>query len=469
MSLSNIIIFVGLVFLTAPLIKKRGRKLLILILSLFAIYWLQPASPIRNFDFWLPTFSITTATMTWAYTRPEKGALKKSDIQTGGLITAVIILIASTRYFAPLCCLTASRPPQITQVLIALFAIILLVQIVNHWISGNKNLILTPIIKLIVLFVLLKSESLSLWASMGLRSLTGQSTNLATAFDIRWLGFSYIAFRLLHTLRDRISGRMPEVSLGNFISYIIFFPSLTAGPIDKIQRFHKDLENTFILNSEKLFLAGKRIFIGVFMKFVIADSLALFALNPSNNLETFTSFWMWILTYAYAFRIFFDFAGYTQIAIGMGMLFGIQLPENFNQPYRKNNLTAFWNSWHMSLAQWFRGYFFNPLTRAFRAKKVSIPTIIFVGQISTMVLIGLWHGVSWNFAIWGLWHGIGLFIHNRWAEFTKTRKIISNPKLSNLLGILLTFHFVLLGWVWFALPNPSDALHTFKILFGVGV
>lgn len=468
MSLSNILIFVGLALISAPLIKNRGRKLLLLVLSLVAIYWLQPATPIRNLDFWLPTATISITLFTWAYTRKEKGALKKADVLTGLIITSVILIIALTRYYAPLCCLIPSRPPQLSQVLIGLIGIILLMQAINHWISGNTDLIKTAVIRLIILFILLKTESLALWASTGLRSLTGQSTELATAFDIRWLGFSYVAFRLIHTLRDRINGRLPETSLGNFMTFIIFFPALTAGPIDKIQRFTKDLETDFKLNAAHFITAGQRIVIGVFMKFAIADSLAIFALNPSNNLETQSTLWMWVLTYAYAFRIFFDFAGYTQIAIGIGMLFGIQLPENFNQPYRKTNLTAFWNSWHMTLAQWFRGYFFNPLTRAMRSRKISIPTVIFVGQISTMVLLGLWHGITWNFVIWGLWHGIGLFLHNRWAEFTKTRPPISNQKISNGLGIFFTFHFVLLGWVWFALPGPSDALYTFRILFGFG-
>jgi D-alanyl-lipoteichoic acid acyltransferase DltB (MBOAT superfamily) len=314
--------------------------------------------------------------------------------------------------------------------------------------------------------VILKTETLTQAASQVLRSLSGQNPNLATPYDIRWLGFSYIAFRLLHTLRDRINGRLPEVSLRDFLTYTIFFPALTAGPIDKIQRFVKDLEQDFTLNAEQLLESGIRILTGIFIKFAVADTLALFALNETNSLQTESSLWMWVLTYAYAFRIYFDFAGYTHIAIGIGMLFGMQLPENFNQPYLKPNLTQFWNSWHMTLAQWFRAYFFNPFTRALRERKVRIPVIILFGQLGTMVLIGLWHGVTWNFVIWGLWHGLGLFIHNRWAEFNKTRSVIKNQKLANLLGILITFHYVLLGWVWFALPTLDQALRTFIIMFG---
>jgi len=154
----------------------------------------------------------------------------------------------------------------------------------------------------------------------------------------------------------------------------------------------------------------------------------------------------------------FDFSGYTDIAIGLGRLLGIKLPENFKAPYLKPNLTQFWNNWHMTLTQWFRAYFFNPVTRALRSgkKKFSIPSIVFITQMGTMVLIGLWHGVTWNFVAWGVWHGLGLFVHNRWSEWTKGRFAtlpMGWQKALNVGGVLLTFHFVAIGWVFFALPS----------------
>src|SRR5512141_411437 len=105
----------------------------------------------------------------------------------------------------------------------------------------------------------------------------------------------------------------------------------------------------------------------------------------------------------------------------MGRLLGIRLPENFAAPYLKPNITQFWNSWHMTLTQWFRSYVFNPLTRAMRSSKEPLPTILIllVAQISTMALIGLWHGITLGFVFWGLWHGLGLFIQNRWSDFIK--------------------------------------------------
>jgi D-alanyl-lipoteichoic acid acyltransferase DltB (MBOAT superfamily) len=180
------------------------------------------------------------------------------------------------------------------------------------------------------------------------------------------------------------------------------------------------------------------------------------------------------LLYAYTFRLYLDFSGYTDVAIGLGRLFGIRLPENFSRPYLRENLTAFWNSWHMTLAGWFRGYVFNPLTRALRSARRPLPTgvIIFAGQMTTMILIGLWHGIAWNFALWGAWHGIGLFVHNRWADYRKARgprptRTGSGLRLAALGGILVTFHFVTLGWLWFALPSPELSWQVLLGLFGI--
>ena len=230
---------------------------------------------------------------------------------------------------------------------------------------------------------------------MFLRNLMHRPIDNASALDLRWLGFSYIAFRLIHVLRDKQLRRLPELSLPEFATYVVFFPTLAAGPIDRAERFAKDLQKEFALTQDETLLAGQRIVIGLFKKFVIADTLALLALNDTLATQVHTTGWMWIILYAYAFQIYFDFSGYTDIAIGIAQLVGIKLPENFLSPYTKPNLTQFWNSWHITLTQWIRSYFFNPFNRWIRGYK-SIPTwmMILLGQLSTMLLIGLWHGIT---------------------------------------------------------------------------
>ena len=124
---------------------------------------------------------------------------------------------------------------------------------------------------------------------------------------------------------------------------------------------------------------------------------------------------------AYAFRLFFDFSGYSDIAIGIGILYGIQLPENFDRPYLRPSLASFWQSWHITLSNWVRFYVFSPLSRALLMRKVSPLAAVFVAQLATMVIIGLWHGVQWTFVVWGIWHGVGLFIHKMWSDRTRKR------------------------------------------------
>ena len=139
----------------------------------------------------------------------------------------------------------------------------------------------------------------------------------------------------------------------------------------------------------------------------MADLLAVISISDMLVPQVKGAGWMWLFLYAYSFQIYFDFSGYTDVAIGLGRLLGFRLPENFAAPYLKPNLTQFWNSWHMTLTQWFRSYFFNPLTRALRSgKRLSIWIIIFVTQISTMILIGFWHGGTLNLYFVGrmAWH-----------------------------------------------------------------
>jgi D-alanyl-lipoteichoic acid acyltransferase DltB (MBOAT superfamily) len=178
----------------------------------------------------------------------------------------------------------------------------------------------------------------------------------------------------------------------------------------------------------------------------------------------------WILLFAFSLQIYFDFSGYTDIAIGLGRFFNIQLPENFNRPYLKSNLTQFWSNWHMTLTNWFRAYFFNPLSRSLRKKKTPAITILLLTQVSTMVLVGLWHGVTFNFVLWGLWHGLGLLIQNRWSGWFKGKFPPSDKawvqQLRTSAGVLLTFCYVTLGWIWFVLPTPGLAWEFIRILFG---
>ena len=450
-----------------------------LVASLLAIFWLQPSTPIRNLDFWLPTLSILLTIFVWAVTQApnRQDKISRWGVLAFLVIVITVLLIGITRYLGPACCLTKSRPPEFWRIGlvlclgIAFAAIPLWIKALHRFLPSLSIFI---ILIILITFVVLKSDFLGARASAWLRSLTGQPAEQANVLDLAWLGFSFLAFRLLHVLLDFRAGKLPIYSLREFVTFALFFPTVTAGPIDRSQHFIADLREPKGKPAENLIDGGERIVMGLFKKFVIADSLALVSLNGTNASQINSSLWMWVIVYSYALRIYFDFSGYTDLALGLGRWMGVKLPPNFDRPYLKSNMTAFWNSWHMTLAQWFRAYYFNPLTRFLRSRTTKAPvwSIILIGQLTTMLLIGLWHGLTWNYAAWGLWQGVGLFIHNRWLAWSRSRPSSLETRRSlrqalQFCSWLVTFNYIALGWVLFALPNLNLSWRVFQVLFGV--
>ncbi len=473
MTIIQILIVAAAALFWGLVMRDHGRKYFLLIASVLVIFWLQPALPLRRFDFWIPLATLTITVFSWFITAAEESRREKKNWIVIAILAGTALLLNLTRFLPFDSILTPSRPPQpLTLMLVLAFSGIIFL-LVTRFARFNAALLAVGIIGLIAIFLTIKIPALAYWVSYGIRFLTDQSLTEAKAIDLRWLGFSYVAFRIIHTLRDRQMGRLPAVDLAEYVTYVIFFPAFSAGPIDRIERFIKDLRKPSALGNDELLIAGQRFMLGLFKKFVVADALALIALNDTNALQVRTTGWMWILLYAYAFQIYFDFSGYTDIAIGISKFLGIQLPENFSAPYQKPNLTQFWNNWHMTLTQWFRAYFFNPVTRWLRSWNNPMPPLVMIAltQIATMLLIGFWHGVIWNFALWGLWHGVGLFIHNRWSDMTKVRagEWAITPFRKNILnisGVVITFNFVALGWTFFALSSTSTSVQVFLMLVG---
>lgn len=475
MSLLNILILIIAALLIRLVFPGKLRRWALMVSSVLAIFWLQPALSIRQMDFWFPLATIAIVFLGWGLTAEREQIADRKNWLAAGLAFGTVILIALTRFVSFKGLVTASRPPQFLPIVTALAILLLLTFCLGWFLKAKRAALTAGVMVILLIFIVLKNPTLASLSSAGLRSLMSQDPSLAQATDLGWLGLSYVAFRLIHTFLDRINGRLKDIRLDEYLIFMIFYPAFMAGPLDKLQRFRKDLDNPQPVDSAGLLATGKRLAVGLFRKFILADSLALIALSATNVTQVTATGWMWVMLAAYSFQLYFDFAGYTDIAIGTGMLLGFQLPENFNHPYRQPNLTLFWNNWHMSLTQWIRGYLFNPLTRSLRRKrKLSAPLIIFITQMTTMLVIGLWHGVTANFVIWGAWHGLGLFIHNRWSSFagpkvkTMTAEKPGLQKTFHATGMLFTFLYVSLGWIWFALPTTKDALLAFARLFGMG-
>jgi alginate O-acetyltransferase complex protein AlgI len=452
------------------LAKGRNRTGLLLALSVWAVFWLQPSSRIKGLDFWLPIATLGITILSWVLATPAERRSWRENWKSALIIFSVVIVWALLPYLQPPKEFGFSLQPMPAQALLALCVVVLLAGLLSR--SSRPVFLWVALIGILALFVVIKTPSLTVMASSFLRLLTGQSQNQALAVDIRWFGYSYVAFRIMHTLLDRRSGQMPFVTLGEYVTYVVFYPSLAAGPIDKIERFTRDLHKPLSLAGSDWLYAGERILLGVFKKFVLADTLALLALTSAEAALVHAGLWAWVVVYAYSFQIYFDFSGYTDIAIGIARLVGVNLPENFRSPYLRSNLAQFWNSWHMSLTQWFRSYFFNPLARALRSNRIlPVAVIILITQMATMLVIGLWHGVALRFILWGLWQGIGLFVQNRWSEFARIpignwASTPARKSLLALLGVVLTFNYVTIGWVFFAMPSASSALEMMIKLIG---
>ncbi|HRE47352.1 MAG TPA: MBOAT family O-acyltransferase [Aggregatilineales bacterium] len=329
--------------------------------------------------------------------------------------------------------------------------------------AAQMRLALALMVGIVAIFIVLKLPAL--W-----RALSALSSGKSAAL-IAWIGFSYIAFRLLHVLLDFRARRMAAVPPRDFLTYVLFFPTLPAGPIARIESFTKALDAP--LERDQLAEGARRIAVGLLKKFVFADTLALIALNPTLAAQTEHTLALWVMLYAYALRLFFDFSGYVDIAIGIGLWAGVRLPENFAAPYLRTTITAFWNAWHITLSTWFRLYFFTPLSRTLLQGGVKARLlVIFIAQVSTMIVIGLWHGIALNFVLWGAWHGVGLWAHKVIVDRTRgwTAYVSERPLLKGMIafaGWALTFQFVVVGWVFFALPDGALILKTLRGLVGI--
>ena len=208
---------------------------------------------------------------------------------------------------------------------------------------------------------------------------------------------------------------------------------------------------------------------GLLKKFVLADLLAGgLSLTPALAAQTTSPAALWALLLGYGLRLYLDFGGYTDIAIGLGILFGIRLPENFDRPYTRTNLTAFWQSWHITLSNW------APLSRGLLRGQRRPPTfvIVLLAYLATMIVIGLWHGISWTFLIWGVWHAVGLFVHKQWSDRTRRwyRGLQGRPwprRAWAVAGWALTLVYVMLGWVWFLMPDVAGAAQVLGRLLGL--
>ncbi|MCW5824506.1 MAG: MBOAT family protein [Cyanobacteria bacterium TGS_CYA1] len=274
------------------------------------------------------------------------------------------------------------------------------------------------------------------------------------------LAISFFIFEFIHYLFEIYRGHEPIKSFTLFALFAAFFPTQIAGPIKRFPDFEVQMQEHKPFKLRYLDDGIPLIIIGFAKKILLADTLAQLVNMGYTIPNEFGSLELWLFAYAFAFQIYFDFSGYTDIARGSAMLFGYKIPINFNMPYIASNISNFWHRWHISLSTWLRDYLFIPLGGS-RGNEFQTNRNLFI----TMVLGGLWHGASWNFVVWGIYHGLALAAHRTFLTFKKNFEWLDrfvSSKLGNLLSIVFTFHIVCMGWVLFRVQDIGVALNALK-------
>jgi D-alanyl-lipoteichoic acid acyltransferase DltB (MBOAT superfamily) len=267
------------------------------------------------------------------------------------------------------------------------------------------------------------------------------------------LGLSFYAFQsLTYTLDIYRRDIKPAKSYWTYLASVSFFPTTLAGPITRVATLLPQWEKPHrVMSAEEggraLFLIG----LGLMKKFLIADYLAVNLVNRVFDLpKLYSGGEVLVAVYAYAFQLYYDFSGYSDIAIGSALLLGIKLPVNFNRPYTAQNIADFWRRWHITLSNWLRDYLYFSLPGK-RSKWLP-----YLNLVITMAAGGLWHGANWTFAIWGLLHGAGLAVV-RLAQIIRGNKKPSAAWPLHALRVLVTFHFVAFTWIFFRAANLETA------------
>ncbi|MDO9208455.1 MAG: MBOAT family O-acyltransferase [Sulfuricurvum sp.] len=267
------------------------------------------------------------------------------------------------------------------------------------------------------------------------------------------LGISFFTFTQIAYLVDAYRNEVKEMDYLNYTLFVTFFPHLLAGPI----LHHKEMMPQFdavrnkVLNTKNI-TAGLYLFaIGLFKKVVIADTFAIWVSYGYDNTDSLTLITAWATSLSYTFQLYFDFSGYTDMALAVALLFNIKLPINFNSPYKALSIQDFWRRWHMTLSRFLRDYIYIPLGGNRHSEWHTYSNLFTVFLVG-----GLWHGASWMFVIWGALHGSAIVLHRVWQR--------TGLKMNALLAWFITFNFINITWIFFRAKEWDDAV---KVLYGM--
>ena len=273
------------------------------------------------------------------------------------------------------------------------------------------------------------------------------------------IGLSFHTFQAMSYTIEVYRGRQAaERHLGIYALYVMFFPQLVAGPIERPQNLLHQFYEKHVIEYERVTNGLRKIAMGLFMKVVIADRLARYVNVVYNNPTDFQGLSLVVATVFFAFQIYCDFAGYSLVAIGSAEVMGFRLMKNFDRPYLSRSISEFWSRWHISLSSWFRDYVYIPLG----GNRVALQRWYF-NLFITFLLSGLWHGANWTFVIWGALNGFylifSLVTKDLREGFNRAIGLASRPRFHTAVSILITFGLTCVAWVFFRAGSLTDALH----------
>ena len=289
-------------------------------------------------------------------------------------------------------------------------------------------------------------------------------SSVDAAFDLNWtiphivlpLGISFFTFTQIAYLVDCYKGETKEFDFVRYSFFVFFFPHLIAGPIvhhTQIIPPFGEIKNKSI-NDQNVAIGLMYFAVGLFKKVVIADQISPWVNIAYSHTESLRFIEAWLGSLAYTLQLYFDFSGYSDMAVGLALLFNIRMAQNFLSPYKSLDIQEFWRRWHVTLSSWLRDYIYIPLGGNRKG-----PSRTLVNLFLTFFLGGIWHGAGWTFVVWGAMHGAGVMLHRLYSQL--------GFKLNKVLAWTCTFIFVHFAWVFFRAPNLESALSVCRSLMGL--
>ncbi|MDF2536048.1 MAG: D-alanyl-lipoteichoic acid biosynthesis protein DltB [Bacillales bacterium] len=311
--------------------------------------------------------------------------------------------------------------------------------------GGSKNV--NKFIKIAAVFLALLPL---FFLKLGLPVLQSKTVFIIDHTNYSFIGYSYITFKCVQVILSISDGQIVKMGIIDFSYFMVFFPTVSSGPIDRSYRFFGDMNKKYAAK-EYLNLIGSGLYyiiLGATYKFVLASLLEQFMKTiPSSGVYATIKY-----MYTYGFHLFFDFAGYSLMAVGTSYFFGIQTPQNFRYPFFSKNIKEFWDRWHITLSHWFRDYLYTRLVMTFLRKKTfkSRYATSYTAFFVNMSIMGIWHGIGFNYLLYGIYHALLLILNDIYERKSTLYKKYKNHALYKFVSIVITFNLVMLGFLIFS-------------------